>query len=147
KKGDRDWYAFSAKKGEVFSIEAFAERLGAPMDLFLQIRNAKGTLITEQDDSAEILSPQFYTANTDPTKYRLVAPADEVYYVMVSTRDAFTQYGPRHLYTLKITPEEHDFRLVAMPTSLTAPEGTIVNSDGGAAYNVYVWRSGSFNEE
>ena len=48
KKADRDWYAFSAKKGQVFNIEAFAERLGAPMDLFFQLRNAQGTLIVEQ---------------------------------------------------------------------------------------------------
>ena len=59
-------YAFSAKKGQVFHIEAFADRLGAPMDLFFQLRSAQGTLITEQDDNPEILSPQFYTANTDP---------------------------------------------------------------------------------
>ena len=146
KKGDRDWYAFSAKKGEGFNIDACAERLGAPMDLFFQIRSAQGTLITEQDDNPEILSPQFYTANSDPPKYRFVAPADGIYYIMVTTRDAFTQFGPRHGYTLKITPEEPDFRLVAMPTSLVSPEGNVVNKEGGAAYTVYIWRFGGFNE-
>ena len=55
---------------------------------------------------------------------------------MVSTRDAFTQFGPRHIYTLTIEPESHDFRLVATPTSQIAPEGTIVNGEGGAAYNL-----------
>jgi hypothetical protein len=147
KKGDRDWYAFSAKKGQVFNIEAFAERLGAPMDLYFQIRTAQGALITEQDDNPEILSPQFYTANADPPKYRFVAPADEIYYIMVTTRDAFTQFGPRHLYTVKITPEEPDFRLIAMPTSQISPEGNVVNKKGGAVYTVFVWRTGGFNEE
>jgi hypothetical protein len=146
KKGDRDWYAFNAKKGEVFNIDACAERLGAPMDLFFQIRSAQGTLIIEQDDNPEILSPQFYTANSDPPKYRFTAPADGTYYVMVTARDAFTQFGPRHGYTLKITPEEPDFRLVAMPTAQLAPEGTVLNKEGGAAYTVYVWRFGGFNE-
>lgn len=147
KKGDKDWYAFSAKKGQVLNIEAFAERLGAPMDVYFQIRNAQGTLITEQDDTAEILSPTFYTANADPVRYRFVAPADEVYYLLVTTRDAFTQYGPRHLYTVRITPEEPDFRLIAMPTSPIAPEGITVNQAGGAAFNVYVWRFGNFAGE
>ncbi len=146
KKGDRDWYAFSAKKGEVLNIDACAERLGSPMDLYFQIRSPQGTLITEQDDNLEILSPQFYTANADPPKYRFVAAADGIHHVMVSTRDAFAQFGPRHLYTLKITPEEPDFRLVAMPTSQLSPEGTVVNKEGGAAYTVYVWRFGGFNE-
>jgi hypothetical protein len=147
KKGDRDWFAFDAKKGQVFTIEALADRLGAPMDLYFQVRNAKGTLLSEQDDTAEILSPQFYTANTDPVSYRFTAPADDTFYVMVSSRDSFTQFGPRHIYTLTIAPEDHDFHLIAMPTSTLAPEGTIVNSAGGAAYNVYVMRSGSFHED
>jgi hypothetical protein len=34
-----------------------------------------------------------------------------------------------------------------MPTSLLAPEANTVNQAGGAAYNVYVWRFGGFNEE
>lgn len=147
KKADRDWYAFSAKKGQVITIEACADRLGAPLDLYFQVRSAQGTLITEQDDTAEILSPSFYTANPDPARYRFVAPADEIYYVMVSSREAFTQYGPRHLYTLQITPEAPDFRLVAMPLSPIAPEGNVVSQSGGAAYAVFVWRLGNFNEE
>jgi hypothetical protein len=147
KKADRDWYAFRAKKGQVLNIEAFAERHGAPMDLFFQVRNAQGNLLAEQDDTLEVLSPQFYTANTDPLRYRFVAPADETYYLMVTSRDAFTQFGPRHLYTVHVTPEEPDFRLVAMPTSPTAPEGTVVNQAGGAAFTVFVWRFGGFNEQ
>jgi hypothetical protein len=147
KKGDRHWYAFSAKKGQVFNIDAFAERLGAPMDLYYQIRTAQGALITEQDDNPEVLAPQFYTKNDDPPRYRFVAQADDTYYIMATTRDAFTQYGPRHLYTLRITPEEPDFRLVAMPTSQISPEGNVVNKEGGAAYTVFVWRTGGFSEE
>lgn len=147
KKADRDWYAFAVKKGQVLNIEAFAERLGAPMDLYFQVRSEQGTLITEQDDTAEILAPQFYTANSDPVRYRFVAPADGTYYLMVTSREAFTQYGPRHLYTVRIAPEEPDFRLVAMPTSTITPEGNVVNQAGGAAFNVFVWRLGNFNDE
>jgi hypothetical protein len=144
-RGDKDWYAFSAKKGQVFHIEAFSERLGAPMDLIFQVRNAQGTVITEQDDTAEILSPQFYTGSTDPARYRFVATADEIYYLMVTARDAYTQFGPRHIYTVKITPEEPDFRLVAMPVSTLAPDANTIHQSGGAAFAVYVWRFGGFN--
>ncbi len=147
KKADRDWYAFAAKKGQVLNLEAFAERLGTPMDLYFQLRNEAGTLIVEQDDTIEVLAPQFYTANSDPVRYRFAAPADGTYYLMVTTREAFTQFGPRHLYTVRITPEEPDFRLVAMPTSTITPEGNLVNQAGGTAFTVFVWRMGNFNDD
>lgn len=144
KKGDRDWYAFTATKGQVLHFEAFAERLGAPMDLYFQLRDEKGTLITEQDDSPEILAPTFYTRSDDPQKYRFNVPADGTYYLVVTSRDAFTQFGPRHLYTLSITAETPDFRLVATPTSQLTPEANTINQAGGTAFIVYVWRFGGF---
>jgi hypothetical protein len=147
KKADRDWYAFEAKKGQVINIEAFSERLGVETDLYFQLRNEKGTLIVEQDDTAEILSPHFYTANKDPQKYRFAPTADGTYYLMVSSRGAFTDYGPRNIYTVHIAPEEPDFRLIAMPTSPLAPEGNHVNQAGGAAFTVFIWRLGNFNSE
>lgn len=147
KKGDRDWYAFAAKKGQVFHFEAFAERLDAPMDLYFQLRDDKGALITEQDDNTEILAPTFYTRSDDPAKYRFLAPADGNYQLMVTSRDAFTQFGPRHLYTVNITSDTPDFRLIAMPTSQLAPEANTLNQSGGTAFSVYVWRFGGFNDE
>jgi hypothetical protein len=146
KKADRDWYAFEGKKGQPINIDAFAERLGVEMDLYFQVRNEAGTLITEQDDTAEILSPQFYTANKDPQKYRFVPTADGIYYLMVSSRGAFTEYGPRYLYTVRISADEPDFRMIAMPTSPLTPEGNLVNQAGGTAFTVFVWRNGNFND-
>jgi hypothetical protein len=147
KKADKDWYAFSAKKGQILNFEAFAERLGAPLDLYFQVRDEKGSLITEQEDTTESMSPQFFTATADPSRYRFVVPADGRYHLVVSSKEAYTQFGPRHLYTVNITSDDPDFRLVAMPLSQLNPEGTIVNQAGGAAFNVYVWRLGGFNEE
>src|SRR5262249_23648973 len=37
---DRDWYSFTAKKGEVFYVDLFAERVGGRMDGVLSIVNA-----------------------------------------------------------------------------------------------------------
>ena len=147
KKGDRDWYAFTAKKGQALNIEAFSERLGADNYLYFQVRSSLGTLIAEPADVLDVMSPQFYTGHKDPPKYRFTAPIDGAYYLMVSSKAAYTEFGPRHYYTVRIMPEEPDFRLVAMPTSQTAPEGTHVNQAGGAAFNVYVWRFGNFNDE
>ena len=147
KKADRGWFTFTAQKGQVWNIEAFSERLGSPMDLFFHLYDDKGNRIVEQDDNLEILSPQFYTRTDDPAKYRFTVPTTGTYSLMVSSREAFTLYGPRHLYTVRITPEEPDFRLVATPLSQLAPEANTVNQAGGVGYNVYVWRLGGFNDE
>src|SRR5262249_22116310 len=40
KKRDRDWYAFNAKKGEVWNIELLSERLGAVSDMYFLLRSA-----------------------------------------------------------------------------------------------------------
>ena len=72
-------------------------------------------LVTEQDDTAEILSPQFYTRSDDPQKYRFAPPADGTYYLLVTSRDAFTQFGPRFIYTVRITPDEFDSRFTEIP--------------------------------
>lgn len=39
KRGDRDWYVFNAKKGDVFMIEVVSQRIGAATDMFLSLRN------------------------------------------------------------------------------------------------------------
>ena len=147
KKADRDWFVFSAKKGQIFNVDAYADRLGAPVELLYQIRDAQNNMIAEQKESPDIMSPQFYTRTEDPLRYRFVVPADGTYHLVVTSRDAFTLYGPRHLYTIRLTPEEPDFRLVATPTSILTPDANTVNQASGSAYNVYVWRFGGFNGE
>lgn len=147
KKADRDWYVFSVKKGQVFAIDAVADRVGAPVELLYQMRDEKGFLYTEQRENLEIMSPQFFSRTEDPQRYRFVAPADGTFHMMVTSRDAFSLYSPRHLYTIRISADEPDFRLIAMPTSVLAPEANTINQAGGAAFNVYVWRFGGFNEE
>ena len=147
KKADRDWYSFAVKKGQIFAIEAFADRLDSPVEVVFQLRDGQNNLVAEQKDNPEIMSPQFYTRSEDPLKYRFVAPADGTYKLVVSSRDAFTLFGPRHLYTIRIVPEEPDFRLVAMPMTILTPDANTVHQAGGAAFNVFVWRFGGFNDE
>src|SRR5262249_34202159 len=74
KRRDRDWYVFRAKKGGVYSIEAYGDRLGSPLDLYFVLRRAdKGQVIGEFDDNPEVLNPiQFFTRSDDPARYRFV---------------------------------------------------------------------------
>ncbi len=144
KKADRDFYAFTAKKGEALSIEVFGERLGAPLDLYFQIRDDKGKTLTEQDDTPDNFGPTFLTRTDDPPRYRFVAPADGTYHLLVTTREAFVQFGPRHLYTVRITRDEPDFHLIAMPLSTQTPDAVVLGQAGHQAYSLLVIRQGGF---
>src|SRR5262249_30089021 len=81
------WFAFSAKKGDVLSIEVLSDRLGSPTDLVMALYNADTkALVVEVDDDPEILSPNhFFTRTSDPGRYRLVAAADTKYLLLVKS--------------------------------------------------------------
>lgn len=144
KKNDVDWYSFPAKKGEVVAIEAMGDRLGSPVDLYFQVVSAKGNVIVELDDTPETMTPYFSARTDDPPRYRFVPPADGVYYLKVSSRAAFTDAGPRHLYTVRIGPDAPDFHVVAMPPSTLGPDAALVGRHGSYAFNLMVWRLGGF---
>ena len=149
RRGDRDWYAFAAKKGDVLMIELFADRIGANMDTYLTVRNAAtGQEIAGEgqlDDDPETLHPQtFFTRTADPPPYRFTAPADGKYLVHVGSREAAVSYGPRAVYRLRIAPPRPDFRAVVMPRSRDLPAAAVVRADGAAAYDVFVDRRDGF---
>jgi hypothetical protein len=147
KRRDRDWYAFKAKKGDVYSIEAYGERLGSQTDLYFRLRNAKtGQNMGEFDDNQETLAlVKFFTRTGDPPRYRFVAPADGTYWLMVSSRDADSRGSPRDLYRVRITPAQPDFRLVVMPASDNSPEACVVRQGGNQYYDVMAWRQDGWN--
>jgi hypothetical protein len=149
KRDDRDWYSFTAKKGDVYSIELFGERLGSPADFYMTIRPAdpKAGAIAELDDTQEMLHPlQFFSRSSDPQPFRFEAKADGQYLILVGARDAATEYGPRHLYRLRITPEQPDFRLIVMPSTRERAEAGVLPAGGELVYDVLVWRLDGFKE-
>ena len=146
KKNDRDWYAFAAKKGEVWTLEVFADRLGSPVDAYFVLTNEAGKVIVEADDSPDTLSPnQFFTKSDDPARTRFAAPADGTYKVMVSTREASIQAGARDQYVLRIAKEKPDFRLAVMPVGTHYPDAGTLPKGGAALFAVYVWRFDGFD--
>jgi hypothetical protein len=147
KKNQRAWFTFAAKKGEVLSIEIYSERLGAPTDIYCLLYNAANKQqLAELDDNPETLNPiKFYTRNDDPPRFRFVAPADGKYQIMVSGRAAAAQAGPRHLYRVRITPEQPDFRLIVMPPADNRPDAARLPQYGHQFCTVLVWRLDGFN--
>jgi hypothetical protein len=147
KKGDVDWYTFTAKKGEVYSIELQSEKLGAHMDTFFLLRNADAKQdIGEYDDDADTLSPiKFFTRTDDPPRLSFTVPADAKYQLLVSSRDAAVRAGPRHLYRVRITPEQPDFRLVILPSDDDRPDSCRLLRGGQESFTVLAWRLDGWN--
>jgi hypothetical protein len=146
-KHNRDWYAFAARKGEVYSIELFGDRLGAPEDVYFRLYNAQtGKVLGEFDDDPETLAPQqFYTRTLDPPLYRFAPPADGRYLLMVTSREVDSEADARGLYLLRIGPEQPDFRLIVMPPASDAPDACVLRQGGRQYYTVFVWRRDGWN--
>ena len=149
KRGDRDWYAFTAKKGDVYTIEVFSHRLGAPTDIYVSLRNlATKQEITQLDDTPQPLSlKNFYTVHRDPQAYRFVAPADGKYHILVASHVADTLADPQHFYRLRITPEHPDFRLVVMPPDDYRPDACTVGQGSSRNFIVLIERHDGFKGE
>lgn len=147
KRNDRDFFVFTAKKGESFMIDLWADRLGKPADFLFTVRAATAkTDMIEKDDDPEILSrTQFYSRTTDPEPYKFTAPEDGKYIVQVGCRESSYLYGPTISYRLRIAPERPDFRLVAMPASTYAPDVTVLRSDSNNYLEVFAFRYDGYN--
>jgi hypothetical protein len=147
RRGDRDWFAFTAKKGETVVIDLWGDRLGVPTDFLFTVRSVKSPAadMAEKDDNPEQLSnTHFYARTTDPDPYTFTVPEDGKYLVQVTSREASYQYGPRTGYRLRVGPPRPDFRLVAMPASPHAPDVTVLRADGQDYLRVYAFRSDGF---
>lgn len=146
KKNERHWYSFAAKKGEVWTLEVFAERIGSPVDAYFVLTDDKGKVVTEQDDGPDTLSPnQFYTKSDDPGRYRFAVPNDGTYKVMVSTREAGVQFGPRDQFVLRIAKEKPDFRLAVMPLTPHVPDAGTLAAGGAVVFTVFAFRFDGFD--
>ena len=124
--GDRDWYAFTAKKGDTFIIEMISHRLGAPTDMYRQSLNADAKTGGHRRRSTTTPKRSAPRASTrrrrDPAPYRFTAPADGKYHLLVGSHLGDSLADPTHIYRLRITPEKPDFRLIVMPADDYRPD-------------------------
>ena len=151
KRKERDWFAFNAKKGDLYNIEILSDRLGAPTDMRMALYNAANKqLIVELDDDptpANNLSPQFFVHSSDPPIYRFQVPADGKYQLMVTSQLADVAYGPRHYYRVRITPDAPDFQLIVMPPDIYRPDGCCLMQGGNVNYSVFALRQDGWTGE
>ena len=117
---DKDRLRFSAKKGDVYQIEVFSERLGRPSHVFLLLEQ-----LTKKDDgeetakeigqsieTASTLGGSVFDVSTRDPSLRFEVPADSDYRILVY--DLFnTAPDPLNVYRLSIRKDTPDFRLAA----------------------------------
>ena len=147
KRYDKDWFSFTAKKGDVYYFELGADRIGSNMDMYYVVKNADklGNVVEEQDDDADLLHPQtFFNRSGDPASAKFTAPVDGKYVVLVASRESNVNYGPRCIYRLKVSKPAPDFRAVVMAKGREVPTTAIAQQAGEFAFDLFVDRREGF---
>lgn len=137
---DTDRYQFEAKKGEVYVVEAYAERDGSIADPVLVVERVRLSRpkkdepevesiqrITQQDDNNQSIGANLFDTASDDPQFRLSIPEDGIYRVVISDRYADSRGDPTLQYRLCIRREQPDFRLVALTPVPMQDQGQAMN--------------------
>ncbi len=145
KERDRDYYQFTAKKGDTYNIELLSDRLGAPAFMYFMLKSGDGKQdIVESQDNPDLLNMKFFAKSEDPQTYKFTAPADGKYLLLVSSRTADRVFGPRQFYRVRIAPDQPDFQLVVMGHANSRPDGSTLGQGGNQKFDVFAWRRDGF---
>ena len=112
KPGDRDYYQFTATKGQKFSFAGVTRQVGSPTDLFMRIYDSAGKKLAEAED-----------VGTGEGKIALTVPADGNYRLMVE--DLHQRGGPEHVYRIAATVVEPGFTLVSDAVRVNPPKNGV----------------------
>lgn len=156
---DRDWYAFTAKKGEVFWIDVVGHRHNISCDPALTVMrvdenaSAQVAAVDDTGDRAAKLQSFFDTSSDDPV-YRFVPDRDATYRVLVRDQFGGTVKDASRVYRLRIRRETPDFALFATPQELKVANANQVLNAGIALrkgetmlLEVHALREGNFTGE
>jgi len=127
--GDQDWVTFEARKGDVYWVEVFSQRLGMPTDPFALVqrvsRNDKGEEQASDvkelyDTDSNIGGVEYKTSTRDPSG-RFEVEENGMYRIQV--RDVFntSQANPCLVYRLSVRKETPDFRIVSVAQPPPSP--------------------------
>jgi hypothetical protein len=100
-----DIWSFKARRGQVIRAEVVAARLGSPLDAHLEVRDAQGRRLAENDDAF----------GADPF-IQFTAPKDDTYEVRI--RDIGFKGGQAYVYRLTLTADDDRKMLPAVKATV-----------------------------
>lgn len=147
--GDQDVYRFQGRKGDVWRVEAWAERIGSPADPVLIVQRVpdKGEpqdLAAADDLPDQGGGPRFFSGSVD-AQLRWQVPEDGTYQVVLSDQYRSQRGDLRLTYRLNIRPERPDFAVFVVPESPITMEAVTVRAGGRARANAVAVRLDGYN--
>jgi hypothetical protein len=144
--GDKDYFAFTATKGQRLVVEVYGERQSGLVDPILAGFDAKGNRLTTGDDIGRNIGQLRFTTTTRDSRWDFNVPADGEYFVQV--RDLyFQQRGePRFTYRMSVRPLRPDFRLMAVPVAEVLPDATTIGQGANHWLDVLAFRNDGFED-
>lgn len=150
--GDLDVYRFQGRKGDVWWVEATAERIGSPADPTFVVQKVleKGPAqdLASGDDTAESpIGARFPTGSVDAA-VRWQVPEDGTYQVVINDLYNSQRGSPRLTYRLQIRPERPHFALFAIPQNPGTQDlgvAMTLRAGGGGWFYVIAMRSDGYN--
>ena len=110
--GDEDWYRLPLAAGQNVLLETTAHRmLRSPIDTLIEIYDAAGKKLAENDDGFAIDYISMYDYRSMDSRLTFAAPAAGDYFVRVT--DQAGSFGPRAVYRLTVKPGRARFRALA----------------------------------
>lgn len=147
--GDVDLYRFQGKKGDVWIIEAIAERQGSPADpaLLIEKIGTKGQPpqeLASADDLPDAGAAARFNTQSVDASIRWQVPEDGHYQIMISDLYSSQRGDPRLTYRLLIRREQPDYRLILLPSSPNATDAVTVRAGGRTSAYVMALRLDGF---
>lgn len=140
--GDVDWYRITLAAKQKVWLDVTAQRFSrSPVDTLLQVYDAQGKMLAENDDDAFDPSYESYhDYRTTDSRLNFEAPAAGDYFIRLTEQTGVG--GPRAIYRFSVSDGAPDFRVVHFPESIPVwGPGTT------AAVLVKVERHGEFPED
>jgi hypothetical protein len=111
-RGDIDGYRFVAHKGSLYAFEVVARRSGSECDPVLRLLDAKGSIVTEADDTRGL---------GKDSRFEWTAPADATYVLQVA--DLHDRGGSTFGYVLLAEAAKPDFTVTCDPDKINVGPG------------------------
>ncbi|MDD3154911.1 MAG: PPC domain-containing protein [Victivallaceae bacterium] len=115
--GKTETFRFQGKKGDAVVLQVAARSVGSPLDGTLRVRDSRGKVIAQGDDTPSALNIGSFMQQVDP-RIAFTVPEDALYTVELS--DVAGQGGADYFYYLKAGAPRPDFRLYTNASYLNA---------------------------